>query len=350
MAPLRAILAFAILGAGQQPTGPIIRTTTRVVEVRVVVHDEKGNLVPGLTRDDFHIFDNGKERPISLFAAEGKRVHAESSEDDSSPRSRNLLKPDDYAIILLDWLNTSLPDRLWVFDEAKQLLQTYKPHQKTAIYSLSDTLRIVHQFTNDTDLLLDALDVEGCDGYAPANQPAGAGPEFGPAGARFLMLDMRIMQTAREFDILIDRLAHVPGHKSLIWISDGFPDTLRIGALRNADYRKPLDKIIGNFNAADIAVYSIFAPGLSRSGSYTSGPDTMSKFAARTGGSMFSGRNDLHTGMREALEDIDTSYTLGFAVPADAKLGLHQIDVRGGNRKWLLRYRESYRIEPSIKQ
>ncbi len=308
----------------------------------------KGNLVSGLTRNDFHIFDNGKERPISLFATEGTRPHSEPPDYDVSRPSWTQLQPDHYAIILLDWLNSSLVDRLWVFDHAKKLLQTYQPHRKTAIYSLSDTLRIVRQFTSDTDLLLDALDVEGCDGYAPANQPAGAGAEFGPPGARYLMLDMRILQTAKEFDILIDRLAHVPGHKSLVWISDGFPSAFRIDTLRAASYAKQMEKIIANLNAADIAVYSVFAPGLSRSGSLTPGHQTMHEFAVRTGGKMFDLRNDIDVEVREALEDIDISYTLGFAVPEDATPGLHQIEVRSNNRKWLLRYRESYRIEPSL--
>ena len=46
------------LGA-QAPQEPIIRVTTRLVEVNAVVRDRKGP-VAGLTQADFSILDNGK--------------------------------------------------------------------------------------------------------------------------------------------------------------------------------------------------------------------------------------------------------------------------------------------------
>lgn len=43
------------------------RIDVRVIGVDVVVTDKKGNAVNGLTRDDFQIFENGIEKPISNF-------------------------------------------------------------------------------------------------------------------------------------------------------------------------------------------------------------------------------------------------------------------------------------------
>ena len=39
----------------------------RVINVDVVVTDKKGNRVPGLTKDDFLIYENGVPKPISNF-------------------------------------------------------------------------------------------------------------------------------------------------------------------------------------------------------------------------------------------------------------------------------------------
>ena len=50
-------------------------TVDRVIGVDVVVTDKKGNAVTGLTKDDFQIFENGIEKPISNFSEiEGKAV------------------------------------------------------------------------------------------------------------------------------------------------------------------------------------------------------------------------------------------------------------------------------------
>src|SRR6266566_3219714 len=45
----------------------------RVIGIDVVVTDKKGNPVTGLSKDDFQIFENGIEKPISNFyEIEGK--------------------------------------------------------------------------------------------------------------------------------------------------------------------------------------------------------------------------------------------------------------------------------------
>ncbi len=43
------------------------RTQTTLIQVPVVVTDKNGNHIRGLTKDDFHITENGKEQKISTF-------------------------------------------------------------------------------------------------------------------------------------------------------------------------------------------------------------------------------------------------------------------------------------------
>src|ERR1039458_6593326 len=47
-----------------------IRIKATMVDVTVVVRDAKGQPISGLTKDDFQIFDQGKQQKISLFTAE----------------------------------------------------------------------------------------------------------------------------------------------------------------------------------------------------------------------------------------------------------------------------------------
>ena len=62
-----ALLLVTSTGA-QQPSQPI-RISVDRVNVGVIVTDSRGNFVEGLRREDFHVFDNGIEQPLTDFAA-----------------------------------------------------------------------------------------------------------------------------------------------------------------------------------------------------------------------------------------------------------------------------------------
>jgi len=72
--PLLAVLAgtFISLAASAQEPNPVTNQTIRVnverVNVGVIVTNAHGQFVKGLKREDFHVFDNGAEQPITEFA------------------------------------------------------------------------------------------------------------------------------------------------------------------------------------------------------------------------------------------------------------------------------------------
>src|SRR6201999_1413363 len=47
-----------------------IKVTSNLVVVRVVVRDAQGKPVKGLRKEDFRLFDSGKEQPIAQFEVE----------------------------------------------------------------------------------------------------------------------------------------------------------------------------------------------------------------------------------------------------------------------------------------
>jgi hypothetical protein len=73
--------------------------------------------------------------------------------------------------------------------------------------------------------------------------------------------------------------------------------------------------------------------------------NTLEQFAERTGGTVFSNRNDLDVGVGIALDDMRAGYTLGFLVPEGAATGMHKIQVRTRRPRVRLRFRESYQLE-----
>jgi hypothetical protein len=68
-----ACCALLVLSAGAQtqtPVGPVLRATTRVVEVNVVVHDRKGAPVADLMREEFEIYDEGVKQQVATLRME----------------------------------------------------------------------------------------------------------------------------------------------------------------------------------------------------------------------------------------------------------------------------------------
>jgi Ca-activated chloride channel homolog len=64
------LLSAANTLAQQTPSPPpdSIRVSVERVNVGVIVTDARGKFIEGLRRDDFHVFDNGTEQPITDFA------------------------------------------------------------------------------------------------------------------------------------------------------------------------------------------------------------------------------------------------------------------------------------------
>jgi VWFA-related protein len=102
-----------------------------------------------------------------------------------------------------------------------------------------------------------------------------------------------------------------------------------------------LEPAIGKLNRCDAAVYAIYSAGLTVN---PANPllDSLVEFSHRTGGVAYYDNNDLTEAMRQALEDTEVSYTLGFHMPENAKAGLHEIRVQLARPGIRLRYRESY--------
>src|SRR5215470_11128132 len=100
---LRAALVCAATLSGQRASAqepPSIRVGVDRVNVGVVVTDSSGRFVTGLRREDFRVFDNGSEQPVSGFL---------SNED---PAQVLLLVESGPAVLFLGTTNILAADRL----------------------------------------------------------------------------------------------------------------------------------------------------------------------------------------------------------------------------------------------
>jgi VWFA-related protein len=155
------VLAAAINFARDSTTKgeTTLRVETRLIEVNVVAQDSKGRAVKDLTRDDFKLFDNGKEVPIGVFAAQSVGTTSQRITTLPLHTFTNRLPgvPPSVTIILLDGLNTSFEDQTWARTEVVRFLENLQPQDRVAIMLLGDHLYMLQDFTSDPTTLLAVL-------------------------------------------------------------------------------------------------------------------------------------------------------------------------------------------------
>jgi len=353
---MRLAWALALLigtATAQDRPDTVIRTTTRLVQIRVMAQDSSGNPVSDLRKEELQLQDNRKPQPIAFLTFEGSASPAGAS--NGANRSAGPTGAE-YAVILIDWLNPSYRDRVTDRELVYKFLRNARPRQQIAMYVLGKPSRLLHGFTSDTAELLQTLAdtaIDPEDVYDPM-PPTLAEPRYKmwatlTTEEKIFRFNVKILDTFETLNKLADGLARVPGRKDLIWISNGFPLVVDGHAVAGAtpaeiEYPENMQETVAKLNRADIAVYSVDARGLVADGRYGD-VGTLQEFSERTGGTAFIDRNDLDEGMRLALEDTRISYTLGFTVPVGAVPGLHRILLRTTRPGVTLRYRESYQLD-----
>ncbi len=330
--------------ASVQEPGLVIRSTTALVQVRVVAQDARGKPVADLQKDDFQVQDDRKTQPIVFFSAERGGALAPPDSAATIPAAQ---RAGEYSLILLDWVNTSYVDRYNARESVLEMLKQYHPRGKVAVYLLGKHSHLVWDFTNDMSELVQAIEEAGLDpeNLGPESPPgrfdARYGSRTGPrlsAEEQLFFLNNRVNDSFETLQLMADRLARLPGRKSLIWLTAAFPLLVNGGV----SYYPNMERLLARLNRADVAVYPVDARGLTvMAQGY---PQTMEQISERTGGVMFAQRNDIGEGVRIALEDMRISYMIGFQVPANAAPGLHEIRVKVKRAGVVLRYRESYEL------
>lgn len=128
-------------------------------------------------------------------------------------------------------------------------------------------------------------------------------------------------------------LSGVPGRKSLIWATSGFPFSISSPNLVPGGYLSVLyEKTMQALTEAQVSVYAVDVRGLSTLGMaeasrssalsqrsigkrawlQQSTIDSLTQFAEMTGGKAFYNTNDLATAFRRAADDASSYYLLGY--------------------------------------
>jgi VWFA-related protein len=144
-------------------TAPTFRVRVNEVLVRVVVRDAAGNIVPGLKKDDFQLFDNRKVQTINSFAVETPETHAvtphalTTESPDGGPPTVTPVPtlPQRFVAVVFDDTNLKMQDAATVRAAASRLFDGLPPSDRVGVFSSSGQVTV--DFTSDRLRLKDSL-------------------------------------------------------------------------------------------------------------------------------------------------------------------------------------------------
>src|SRR6266436_4572141 len=238
----------AASSAEQQPA-VVIKKESKLVLVDSVVTDKKGNYIRDLTQNDFKVFEDNKEQPVSTFSA-----GADTAVQANGQRR--------YLILFFDNSTMAAPDQIQARSAATKFIEANAgPERLMAVVDFGGSLRIVQNFTANADVLRAAVSGVKSSSVDPNAPPqdvpvtvasaglSSPGSSLGNAeadfGARSMLLAVRSMAK---------NLRGIPGRKMMILFSGGFPLT--------PENQSELTATIDACNKSNVAVYALDARGL----------------------------------------------------------------------------------------
>ena len=288
-----SVAAITLL-AQTRPSGrPVFNSTTRLVEVNVVVRDKDGP-VAGLKQDDFVVFDAGKKQQVAFFSGVDRRGHREPARGTAKADNvfTNHLDPaveaqPNVTVVLLDGVNTGIKDQFFAKQQMIRFLRQVLPTDRIAVYALGVNLYVLHDFTTDAQRLVDKLDKY--QGDRMGNLEA-SHPEISNSGdqevdswlnnsfayvADYYLKD-RVERTTEAMEAIANHIRRVPGRKNLIWISGSFPFSIGVerdikggtggrgttGPIERRSFTDEVARATRALNDASMAVYPVDARGL----------------------------------------------------------------------------------------
>ena len=235
-----------------------LHVDVRLVNVFVNVTDKNGAIVPGLTREDFAVTEDGRPQQIAVF-------------EKQSEMPLNL-------VLAIDTSGSVKKDLSEEASAAKRFAHAIlRPQDEMSVLQFATTVRVLSQFTNrisNIDRSLDHLQ-----------------PDWSSA----------------VYDAICqgsDLLGQKDGRKVLIIVSDG-DDTAK-----TSTYAQALEEAL----RGEVMIYSLIdVPIEASAGRDTGGEHALITMSEETGGKYFYvGDGGLDAALKQVSDDLRTQYLLGY--------------------------------------
>jgi VWFA-related protein len=376
-----------------------ITSSTELVLIPAVVSDKSGSHLSGLKKEDFALKQDGKSHPIAIFEevrTNSARLHRSEGEQ----RTFSNVEPSgsDYhrlSIIVLDLMNTPFADQSNARTALLRFLsEVADSGEPMCLLTLtSGGLTLLHDFTDDPKLLAAALGkVPGHAAPLIHEQIVDPHHPTGDALAKVITALIRgqlqseaylaSLESKTAASITVEALQQIakafrglPGRKSLIWASSGFPFSLSSSSYLMCEPACPVhqrnemqssyDNLWRLMNDAQIAIYSVdlradtlsslggvrpsdigdpqFDTSIQVSEQMHDMSSALQLFAENTGGKAFLGGSNLIQSFRQAVQDDTSYYMLGYYVnPHNTRTGWHGISLVVHAKGAHVRYRNGF--------
>jgi VWFA-related protein len=356
------------------------RVDVSVTNVDVIVTDSKGNRVPGLTREDFEVFQDGVPQAITNFYAvaggkllleDGKTVPLDSPAAEAEvPRELKTR-----YIVYIDNLNIQPQNRNRMFKRLKEFISAnVGPHAEAMVVTYNRSLKVKRRFTSEKGDVLNAIEqteMETGGGTTLAGERRDAISQINDAQsedqairiARSYSQSLRndLEFTVDAFKTSLNALAGVEGRKIFIYVSEGLPssagaelfDTIQKkfpggrGTLETLDFdmNTRYASLVQAANANGVTIWALDASGLaadelvsaenrymeSRPSSFLMRQNTQAPLlmlAEQTGGMAAVNTNDWKESLDELSKDFSNFYSLGYRTTRGASDRPHSVEVK----------------------
>ncbi len=369
--------------AAPRRSGFRFRVNTNLVLVNVVVRNKHGNLVRGMTKDDFQLLEDGKPQTIADFGFEDVDAIALSEQNGPTvsgvagappppppdPQTPEEMKNRRIIILFFDFtaMDPEQIDRS--VTAAKRFVEKQMtPADLVAVVSLSSSLRLDLDLTANRERIQKMLDSytsgqgQGFDAgdTGSAEGAAETGGSFTPDDT-----DYNVFNTDRKLmalESLMQTLGGIQQKKSIVYFSNGISRS----GIENQAALRSATAVAAKTNCSiypvDIRGLAALPPGgeaqsaslhgvsayngqasINQFESNASSQETLSTLAADTGGKAFLDSNDFGLVFQRVQKDTSAYYVLGFYSTNRAQDGKYRrLTVRIKRPDVKLEFRQGY--------
>jgi len=315
----------------------------QIVRLNIVATDHRGEPVNDLASSDLQISDEGTVEQILYFRRIDRVPGPPAALAPNEISNRTAATIPHATVILLDLMNEQFNTRAYAAHELTRYLQSLESADYLYLYLLTIDGRI---------LPVHGLDAEqqpggrtaGDSGQRSARESSEPWTKDSKrlidqainaavrAGSANLTAGTRIEWTLKALGAIAAALAHVPGRKNIVWLTDGAP--IQIGAAQSdngqfIDLAPAVRQLSLALERFQVAIYPVQMITIGSSQILPQRPETSSgnrpsaglhstetldQLAAITGGRPTSSK-DVRGAVAQAMNDARTNYDVGYAPP-----------------------------------
>lgn len=400
---LLSIISFSVLTYAQQtkPTPPVkedenvVKISTTLIQLDVVVTDKKGNPVTDLKPEDFEVYENGEKQKITNFTY----ISSVSNNEPLTNTKNSKEKPNKYSIpppplklkpeevrhtyaIVVDDLGLSFTSTFWVKEALKKFVnKQMQDGDLVAILRTGVGIGALQSFTSNKQQLLAAIEKlkwnsmgrGGIGTFAPIRPKLSQDKNENVQGEDQTEAFMQQIEDSRNenfavgtlgaLNYIVSGMKELPGRKSVMLISEGFQMLKQdSGSTRALDGLTVLTDLA---NRSSVVIYTLDPRGLedpwtataqeanpslkdraARASRFRGSQDSLRFLARETGGLPFINQNDLNYCLKRVMDDQKGYYLIGYQPDEDTfdpkKNKFNKLTVKLKRDDLKVRYRSGF--------